>query len=404
MMLALALSLAVFQDTPIHSPVEEWELCQSGAGSHLNYGSLVKEQGVTPEALPAISNMTLKFSGETPDDFDSDAGNIHFIIGKEFTHMISDFPEATVSGTVLFGGENGFPCTTSALSTDDIPVQQSVVGLMTSEKCNAIANPDLGLMMIFPEGALDFSAWKEGGFITTHFTMPHGLALRVEPLPEGVGEMSELTQELRVRAISAPLPENVGPTIHNTRVEAGESTATFDLLQLTNPGKEPYTFSVKFSDLGWDRPKRWRLAANWDVPELLGGFRRTFIQTVPGKTTTTFVLRPEMPRGVFAASSSPFSQRVLPWIWHSQSASLSGSSALTMSFEANQKNSATWVMLSMADQGKTPPFEVGEVLDEKDRPLPFHQVGAAILIQGMKPSGDHRLLKIRTIGRLSGNN
>ena len=404
MILALVLPLTVFQNTSSTPVVEEWSLSQSAEEWNLNYGGLLKAENEASTTLPAIGKMTFKFLGDTPDVFDSKAQNIHLVSGKNFTHMISDYAEATVTGTVLFGGENGFPCATSALSTDGVPVQQSVVGLMTSGKCNAIANPDLGIMMIFPQGALDFTAWEAGGNISAQFSMADGLALRVETLPKGIGVMSKIKPKLHSVTVSPALPKNAGPTMHNTRVEAGESTAAFDLLQLTNPGKEPHTFTVSFADLGWDRPKLWRLAANWDSPELLGRFRRTFSHTIPGKTTTTLVIRPEMPRGVFAASPSPFSQRILPWIWHSQSASLSGSSTLTMSFEASRKNTATWVMLSMADQGKEPPFEVGEVLDEQDQPLSFQQIGAAILIQGMETSGTRRVLKIRTIGRIMEEN
>ena len=395
--LLLASSLALGA-APLATLPQDWALCHGPESSHLDF------QGVA-----ALTQLKLKFTDGAPEGF-ADVERPLELLKQNFptVKLSTQFPGATLQGVVEFGGDNAFPFVKDNLSSGGVPAISLAIGRQVAEHINAIADVSRGLMLSLPTGSLDCSSWLEGGKLRFQADMKTGFQFEISPLPAGIGQIAQVEGlpgpalpkgwEARLMSTANAAP---GPNLVNLRVGKADPHPFFDVVLLHNPNKKAHQFKVDFEALGWERPKRWRIALDWTHGELLGTFRRELAVEVAGKSTTIVVVRYEMPRSIIATSLSPLSQVIAPWTWFSLSAAPSGSEEITCTYDAPKGPDGEWIALSAADNRKAPPFKVLAISDENENKLKFSQKGALLLVQRLnKDALERRYLKVFSDGRL----
>jgi hypothetical protein len=361
------------------------------------------------QGVAALTQLKLKFAGEAPEGFADVERPLQLLSQNQPAVQLSTpFNTATLQGVIEFGGEKAFPFVHGNLTSGQDPALSLAVGQQVSTQVHAIADVSRGLMLSLPKGSLDCSSWLEGGKLHFQADMKTGFQFKVLPLPAGIGQIAQveglpgpaLPKGWEARMMSSAHATK-GPNLINLRVGKADPHPFFDVVLLHNPNKKAHQFKVDFEALGWERPKRWRIALDWTHGELLGTFRRELAVEVAGKSTTIVVVRYEMPRSIIATSLSPLSQVIAPWTWFSLSAAPSGSEEITCTYDAPKGPDGEWIALSAADNRKAPPFKVLAISDENENKLKFSQKGALLLVQRLnKDAQERRYLKVFSDGRL----
>jgi len=311
-------------------------------------------------------------------------------------------------------------------------IAQFLIGRQATTVSDLLIDPASGWALQAPD-CLDLAFWQEGGPAELDIRLKQKAVLRMGKASSWLGDQtdaplnalrervakdfsareqavsaelrqileSELPGELSIDAVSPSAARFADdqPLLANFRIASPNSDVRFDLVILHNPGIGPRDMRIDYASLGWEKPKRQRIAVRFPDGHCFGALKEGLEVTVPAQTWQVFVFRPPMPQGVMASSAGPLAELLTPWKWESSAPERAGTQAYRARYVCeNVPKKGIWAIFSVA-AGRTDPLRVTGVTDENGTSVAFVQDGPWFSFKLGPSESARRELSVLTRGR-----